>query len=99
MTTNRIVRFTDDFFDRLETLLPEERSASGTPSVTDFLVFDVPPIRDRLAHNFEGETLSTDEDDIRVCIGTGVLVRYIAVFARTVADGSVEAFWLNIDTG
>ena len=99
MASDRIVRFTEDFFDRLETLLPEERSATGTPSVTDFLVFDLPPIRDRLVHDFDGETLWTDEDDIRVCIGTGVLVRYIAVFARAVDDGSVEAFWLTLDGG
>lgn len=93
---DRPVRFTDGFFDRLDTLLPNERSVDGTPSATDFLVFDLPPIRDRLARNFEGETLPTVEPSIRVCIG-GVLLRYVALFAQLGADGSVEVVWLSLD--
>lgn len=42
MRADRLVRFTDEFFDRLDTLLAEERTVDGSPSVTDFLVFDVP---------------------------------------------------------
>ncbi len=99
MRADRLVRFTDEFFDRLDTLLAEERTIDGSPSVTDFLVFDVPPIRDRLASNFEAETLPTGEAGIRVCIGSGVLVRYVAVYARISEDGSVEAFWLSLDVG
>jgi hypothetical protein len=47
--TERSVRFTEGFFDRLEELLPTERGADGTPSITDFLVFEIPGLRDRLA--------------------------------------------------
>lgn len=99
MPTDRPVRFTDSFFDRLDTLLPDERSADGTPSATDFLVFDIPPLRDRLARNFEGETLPTVEPSIRVCIGGGVLVRHVALFAQLDADGSVGVVWLSLDMG
>jgi hypothetical protein len=38
----REVRFTEQFFDRLELLLPSERGADGTPSITDFLLIDLP---------------------------------------------------------
>ena len=36
MTTSRRVHFSDEFFGRLDALLPEERGADGTPSVSDF---------------------------------------------------------------
>ncbi len=48
------VRFTEQFFDRLDLLLPDERGLDGTPSVTDFLLFDLPTVRDELATDFEG---------------------------------------------
>ena len=41
----RLVCFTDQFFDRLGLLLPDERGADGTPSVTDFLAAFQPRIR------------------------------------------------------
>lgn len=49
----RQVRFTEELFDRLDTLLPGERGLDGTPSVTDFLLFDLPTVRDRRAADFE----------------------------------------------
>ena len=94
---DRSVRFTEDFFARLELLLPEERDDDGTPSISDFLVFDVPPIRDKLARHFEAETLPTDDPHVRVYIGGGILVRHIAVFVTSGDDGGVEAFWITID--
>lgn len=45
----RQVRFTEQFFDRLDTLLPSERGADGTPSVTDSVLLDLPAVRDRVA--------------------------------------------------
>lgn len=97
MTTDRRVRFTDEFFDRLDMLLPAGRSADGTLSATDFLVFDLPPIRHRLARNFEFETLPTDDDDIRVYVGHGVLVKSVALFARINGDDCVEVFWMSLE--
>ena len=49
----RAVRFTEEFFERLDSLLPEDRGDDGTPSVTDFLAFELPAIRDRLASDHE----------------------------------------------
>ncbi len=77
--TERWVRFTENFFDRLDTLLPEERGAAGTPSATDFIVFEVPPIRDRLAADAMGTTLPIDDPSVRVSVTSGVLVSRIAV--------------------
>lgn len=93
---DREVRFTEHFFDRLDLLLPPERGADGTPSVTDWLVFDLPTARDDLARNYEGRTLPTEDPDVRVYIGTGVLIGAFAVFVAL--DGAaVEAFWVTID--
>lgn len=60
----RQVRFTEQFFDQLDRLLPGERGADGTPSVTDMLLLDLPRVRDRLAADYEGNTLPTDEPDV-----------------------------------
>ncbi len=96
--TERRVRFTEGFFERLDALLPEERSADGTPSATDFIVFEVPPIRDRLASDVLGTTLPTGNPSVRVGVASGVLVSRIAVYAHVAAD-EVEVFDLDIDLG
>lgn len=93
----RIVRFTEQFFDRLEASLPEERGADGSPSLTDFLLLDLPVIRDRLAADYESVTMGTDDRDVRVYIGRGILVPRVAVYVALDAGGSVEAFWVDID--
>ena len=95
--TDRPVRFTEGFFERLESLLANKRSGDGAPSITDFLLFEVPPIRDKLARSVETETLSTDDPHVRVYVGAGVLVRHIAIYVEIRDDGSVEAFWLSIE--
>jgi hypothetical protein len=83
---DRQVRFTDQFFDRLDELLPDERREDGTPSVTDFLLFELPAIGDDLADDFEHWTLPTDDPDVRVYIGKGVLVRAYAIYAIYVGE-------------
>jgi hypothetical protein len=92
----RVVRFTEQFFDNLDLLLPPERGSDGTPSVTDFLVFDLPTVRDQLARDLEAHTLPSDDPDVRVYIGSGVLVRRFAVFVALEGD-VVEAFAIRID--
>ena len=52
--TQRTVRFASSFFRALDAHFPEARSADGQPSATDFLVFDLPPVRDLLAADLEG---------------------------------------------
>ncbi len=98
VVAERLVRFTDQFFDRLGLLLPEERGADGMPSVTDFLMLDLPFVRDELAQRYEERTLNTNDPDVRVYIGTGALVRAFAVYA-TLSDDTVDVFWLSIDFG
>ena len=94
---DRVVRFTEEFFERLDQLLPEKRSSSGTPSVTDFLLHDLPTVRDRLAEGYHDWTLPSDDPDVRVYIGAGLLVSRFAIF--TTLDGeTVSAIWLSIDS-
>jgi hypothetical protein len=92
---DRQVRCTDSFFDRLDSLFADERGADGSPSATDFLLYDIPRIRDRLASDFEGNALPTDDPDVRVYIGSGVLVTTVAVYAVSVRD-VVEVIWLSV---
>lgn len=94
--TERTVRFTESFFDRLEDLLPSERGADGTPSITDFISFEIPSIRDRLAHDAVGATTPTTLPDVRALICTGVLIP--AILAYVAVDALVaEVYWLSID--
>jgi hypothetical protein len=98
VTTRRQVRVTQQFFDRLDELLPAERTEAGTPSATDFLLHDLPPILDQLATRYEDVTLPVgDVPGVRVLIAVGVLVPRMAVYAELVTDGAVELFWLEVD--
>lgn len=97
MTDRRQVRVAESFFDRLDELLPPERTAEGTPSATDFLLHDLPPVIDQLATRFEDVTLPAGDAGVRVLITTGILIPRIAVYAELVADGAVELFWLEVD--
>lgn len=97
LVPERIVRFTEQFFNRLDSLLPEERSTDGTPSVTDFIVHELPRVRDRLAEDFEGNTAAADQPDVRVYVSSGILARAIAVYAALDDDGNVAAFWLSVE--
>lgn len=92
----RSVRFTQQFFDRLDDLFPDERGADGSPSATDFLLYELPRIRDLLAADFERNTLPADEPPVRLYIGSGTLVGYIALYAVVADDGAVEVIWLLV---
>ncbi|MCB0922277.1 MAG: hypothetical protein H6513_07685 [Acidimicrobiaceae bacterium] len=98
MAIERRVRFTEEFFDRLDELLPEERSADGTPSATDFLVFELPSIRDRLAADALDATLMTERSSVRISITSGVLVDRIALY-MLVGSTEVVVFDLDLDIG
>lgn len=93
----RVVRFTDDFFDDLERQLPPERTSGGVPSVSDFLVFDLPPLSDLLAADFIGNTLPVARaGSMRVLIQAGRLVRNVALYATD--DGSsVVVFAVEVE--
>lgn len=77
----RVVRFHETFFDDLDELLPPERSADGLPSATDFLLYDLPRLRDLLAADYESNTLAIDGwDDLRIFVQSGTLVRTVALY-------------------
>ena len=95
---DRLVRFQEAFFDDLDRQLPAERGADGTPSATDFLLYDLPPIRDALAFDFDGTTTEVPGTaPLRVFLGTGSLVRGIAVYAFLAADHNVNVIAVDLD--
>lgn len=95
----RQVTVTDDFFDRLEILLPAERVGEGVPSRTDFLMYELPAIIDQLADDLEVVTSpASPGSTLRVYVSAGIMVDFLAVYARLVND-VVEVVWLSIDQG
>jgi hypothetical protein len=48
VSARRQVRVAPSFFDRLDELLPAERSPTGVPSTADFLLHEIPPLIDLL---------------------------------------------------
>ncbi len=98
MTPRRAVRVTQSFFDRLDELLPSDRTAAGGPSATDFLLHDLPALIDALALDFEASThLVADREDLRVLIEVGALVGHVAVYAVLTPDDNVEIIYLEVE--
>lgn len=96
--TTRPVRFLQAFFDDLDAQLPEERTDDGTPSATDFLLHDLPRLRDLLALNFEHNTLPTPGGEpVRVLIQAGTLVRSAALYAIEAHSGEIVVIGLELD--
>ena len=93
---DRQVRFTEQFFDRIDLLLPSERGADGTPSITDFLLFELPRVRDDLVADYGGHTLATDDPNVRLFIGAWLLVSRYAIYVA-LEDDVIEAFWIAIE--
>lgn len=100
MTSRRQVRVAPSFFERLDELLPEHRSAKGDPSTTDFLLHEIPAIIDHLAEDFDSVTLTVEGvPGVRVLVTAGILVPFIAVYAVAAVDGAVDIIHLDIDDG
>ncbi len=97
MTTRREVRVGDYLFDQLDALLPEERSPLGTPSVTDFLAYELPPLIERLALDYDAITLPVPESDLRVLVTAGMLVRHIAIYAFLDPTDVIVIIGLELD--
>jgi hypothetical protein len=93
----RRVRFHPNFFDDLDAQLPPDRSVDGTPSSTDMLVFDLPPLRDLLAEDYERVTTPLAQTLLRVMIAGGTLVSRIALYTYLDADGFVVVVGVEID--
>lgn len=95
---DRLVRFTESFFVDLDDQLPEERSASGAPSAIDFLLYDLPRLRDSLASAYEESTLPVpDLAPIRVLVGAGTLVAAVALYAFLDARDFVVVVSIEIE--
>jgi hypothetical protein len=93
----RVVRVRPRFFDRLDALLPEERTAEGRPSTTDFLAYELPAVIDRLAADYEGVAVGLPNGpDVRMHIAHGVLVAELVVFCVLAADGAIELVDLDV---
>lgn len=98
MSRRRQVRVAPSFFDRLDELLPDERTASGVASTADFLLHEIPPLIDVLATDYEAATLDVaGVPDVRVLVATGVLVARLALYVVLADDGAVEIIYLEID--
>jgi hypothetical protein len=95
--TRRQVRVTQQFFTCLDSLLPRSRDANGTPSTAEFLQYDLPPAIDRLAADFEGNTVPGPQPGTRVLIATGLLVPAFALYAHVAPDEAIDIYYLNID--
>ena len=97
MTARRQVRVAPSFFDRLDELLPEERTATGKPSATDFLLHEIPTVIDRLAEDYERHTMVlTAAPEFRVMIAAGILIPRFSIYTLQAADGAVEIVYLEL---
>jgi hypothetical protein len=79
-------------------LLPNERGENSEPSITDFLVIEVPVIVERFANGFDG--LAEIVDGVpagRMLIASGLLVSMFVAFDILLVDGSIEVVGLDID--
>lgn len=98
MSARRQVRVAPSFFDRLDQLLPAERSPTGLPSTADFLLHELPPLLDLLAVDYEGTTLAVkDVPEVRVLVAAGVLVARLALYVVLADDDAIEIIYLEID--
>ncbi len=95
MGQRRIVRAEESFYQRLEVELPEVRTG-GVPSRFDFLSYELPPIVDLLAQDYESVTQERPGDDQRVFIRSGTLLYSVAVWCRLVED-EVVLTWLAVE--
>ena len=71
MIERREVRVADSFFAELEDQLGSQRGPNGQPSVTDFIVLDLPVVAERFAASFdELPEAIAGVPSIRMCIGS-----------------------------
>jgi hypothetical protein len=96
MTRRRLVRVAQSFFDHLDQLLPEERTSTGRPSATDFLVREIPTQIDLLAEEYERVTQPV-APGVRVLIVTGTIVAQMAIYTVVAWDGAIEIVGLELD--
>ena len=68
MSIRRHVVVLPAFFDRLEELLPPERTNDGTPSTADFVLHELTNIVETLADDYEAVTTPIPGEHARVMV-------------------------------
>ena len=98
MIERREVRVADSFFAELEAQLGSQRGPNGQPSVTDFIVIDLPVEAERFAASFdELPEAIAGVPSIRMCIGSAALVDAYVVHGIETPDGAVNLVGIEID--
>lgn len=93
----RPVVFDDSFFDSLSEQVPAERDRYGRPSSTDVLAYEVMPLLELLAEDYEHVTMPVPDDDLfRVLIQPGLLVQHLNVYTYEL-DATVHVFHIEIE--
>jgi hypothetical protein len=96
---DRPVRFTETFFHDLDYYLASERDEAGNPSTMDFMLHDLPRLRDALSSDFEANTMPVPEHSpLRVLVASGTLVASVAVYALLSTSDEVVVIALEIET-
>lgn len=96
MTRRRVVVL-PQFFDRLDELLPAERTASGGPSTADFVLHDLTAIIDTLADDYEETTMAAPDTHVRVMVTAGMTVPFVAIYVDLRPDDTIEIISLDLD--
>lgn len=97
MSTRRHVVVLPAFFDRLDDLLPPERTPDGKPSTADFILHELTSIVETLAEDYEAVTTPIPGEQARVLVTTGLLVTAVAVFVDLTPTGAIELYWVDIE--
>jgi hypothetical protein len=98
VTSRRVVRVTDAFFELLDDALGIDRGPNGEPSASDFIVLELPAIVDRFATDFEGlPEIVEGVPAGRMLITSGVLVRAVAVFGLAISDTTIDLIGVTIE--
>lgn len=98
MSGRREVRVSPSFFERLDELLPDDRTPDGKPSATDFLLHELPTIIDLLATDYERVTLEVEEvPGVRVLVTAGRLVTRVAFYVALGPEDGVEVIYLDVE--
>ena len=95
MSRRRVV-VRPEFFDRLDDLLPDERTPKGDPGTADFILHDLTAVIDTLAEDYVGATLPVEGSDVRLFVFAGMTIPYVAIYAREVGQ-VVELVWIDVD--
>lgn len=94
---DRLVQFLPQFFDELDGQLPDQLGSDGSPSAADFLLHELTPVGDLLASGFERNTLEViGAEPLRVLIGSGTLIRVVAIYAYLADDDTVAVIGIKI---